>query len=75
MPNSLDRYSDTVHAEGLQELGILCREEVLHELLEEEVVLLLPHDFQHCFSYFMLMAWEACDEVWRIVLVSELSGW
>jgi len=75
MSNSLDRYSDTVQTEGLQELGILGRKEVLDELLEEEVVLLLSHDLQHCFSHFVLMAWEACDEIWRkIVLASKLSG-
>jgi len=63
MPNPLDRYSDTVQTEGLQKLGIFWREEVFDEFLEEEVVLLLPHDLQHCFAHFVLMAGKTCDEI------------
>ena len=44
MLNSLERYSDTVQTEGLQEFGILWRKEVFDELLEEEVVLFLSHN-------------------------------
>lgn len=59
----VERQPQAVQTFGGEELGILLREEVLKELVEEVLILLLTEDLQHGRTMLGLLTGIARDEL------------
>jgi hypothetical protein len=53
----VDRKTKTVQPNTGKEFGIIFKEKILQELVEEEVSLFLSQDFSKCSTMLVLMAW------------------
>src|ERR1700712_1443504 len=62
--------SQAIETFASEERSIFFFEEVLEELIEKEVVLFLPQDFEHGSSMLGFMAWVTSDEVFHTKTIS-----